>query len=148
MTPYRHEARVTSGTLAYAVALGKPVVSTPYWHARELLQDGVGMLTPFNDSAALGAALGTLLGDSDARNAMARRAYSAGRATTWSNVGKAYRTVFENAVRASRRTQRRPAPTVSPNLAATARMTDDTGIFQHAVGIVATAIASTMPRAR
>lgn len=138
VTPYRHEAQVTSGTLAYAVALGKPVVSTPYWHARELLQDGVGALVAFDSVPAMTQSLHALLGDDAGRLAMARRAYAAGRATTWPSVGKAYRAALEGAVRSARKAQRRPAaPVATPNLAAVSRMTDDTGIFQHAVGIVA-----------
>ena len=46
-TPYLNEAQMTSGTLAYSFGLGKAVVSTPYWHAKELLSDGCGILVPF-----------------------------------------------------------------------------------------------------
>ena len=55
VTPYLNEAQMTSGTLAYSFGLGKPVVSTPYWHARELLADGRGILVPFGDAAAIGS---------------------------------------------------------------------------------------------
>src|SRR5829696_5789319 len=63
VTPYLNEAQMTSGTLAYSFGLGKAVVSTPYWHARELLADGKGLLVPFLDSTALGAAISSLLID-------------------------------------------------------------------------------------
>ena len=74
VTPYLNEAQITSGTLSYAVALGKPVVSTPYWHATELLADGVGIIAPFGDSAAFVSAINSLLGDplSHERDARAR----------------------------------------------------------------------------
>ncbi len=79
MTPYLNESQITSGTLSYAVALGKPVVSTPYWHARELLSGGKGILVPFNDPAAIGAAVTNLLGNPQLLDETRRRAYAAGR---------------------------------------------------------------------
>ncbi len=63
VTPYLNEAQMTSGTLAYSFGLGKPVVSTPYWHARELLADGCGVLVPFGDAAAIGNEIEKLLTD-------------------------------------------------------------------------------------
>ena len=63
VTPYLNEAQMTSGTLAYSFGLGKAVVSTPYWHARELLADGRGILVPFGDSAAIGSEIAALLTD-------------------------------------------------------------------------------------
>jgi glycosyltransferase involved in cell wall biosynthesis len=69
-TPYLNEAQLTSGTLAYSFGLGKAVVSTPYWHARELLGDGRGVLVPFGDVAALGREIAGLLSDGPRRLAM------------------------------------------------------------------------------
>ncbi len=136
VTPYRNEAQITSGTLAYAVALGKPVVSTPYWHARELLADGVGALVPFDDAPALAAAIGALLGDDAACADMASRAYARGRATIWARSGEAYRAAFDAALREQNRPPvRTPAP--SPGLTAVLRITDDCGIMQHGCGVVA-----------
>ncbi|MBY9051564.1 glycosyltransferase, partial [Pseudomonas fluorescens] len=83
VTPYLNEAQMTSGTLAYSFGLGKPVVSTPYWHARELLADGCGVLVPFGDSAAIGNEIANLLTDDNRRKAMSRRAYAASRMMTW-----------------------------------------------------------------
>jgi len=94
VTPYLNEAQMTSGTLATSHGLGRPVVSTPYWHAAELLGDGSGLLVPFGDGAALGAAVAGLLCDEDARLALACRAYSASRATTWANTGRRYALTF------------------------------------------------------
>src|SRR4030095_7906371 len=70
VTPYLNEAQMTSGTLAYSFGLGKAVVSTPYWHARELLADGRGVLVPFHDSAAIGTQISGLLTDEPRRQAM------------------------------------------------------------------------------
>src|ERR1700719_2834016 len=75
VTPYLNEAQMTSGTLAYSFGLGKPVVSTPYWHARELLADGRGVLVPFGNATASGKEIAELLTDDARREAMCRRAY-------------------------------------------------------------------------
>ena len=61
VTPYLNEAQMTSGTLAYSFGLGKAVVSTPYWHAKELLADGRGILVPFGDAKAIGTEIAGLL---------------------------------------------------------------------------------------
>ncbi|MGD5626668.1 glycosyltransferase, partial [Xanthomonas citri pv. citri] len=90
VTPYLNEAQMTSGTLAYSFGLGKPVVSTPYWHARELLADGCGVLVPFGDSAAIGNEIANLLTDDNRRKAMSRRAYAASRMMTWERVAERY----------------------------------------------------------
>ena len=97
VTPYLNEAQMTSGTLAYSFGLGKPVVSTPYWHARELLADGRGVLVPFGDAAAIGNEIAELLTDDPRRQAMRERAYAASRSMTWERTAERYMTVFENA---------------------------------------------------
>ena len=79
VTPYLNEAQMTSGTLAYSFGLGKPVVSTPYWHARELLADGRGVLVPFGNAATIGNEIAALLTDDPRRQAMCRRAYAVSR---------------------------------------------------------------------
>jgi len=94
VTPYGDVAQITSGTLAYAVAAGAAVVSTPYEHAVELLADGRGVLVPFRDAAALGAAFTRLLTDDAARDAMRRRAWLHGRGMVWPAVGAEYRALF------------------------------------------------------
>ncbi len=90
VTPYPHAAQLTSGTLAYAHGLGRPVVSTRYWHAAELLADGSGVLVPFGDPQRLGSAVAALLRDEPARLAMGRRAYAASRPTIWANTAARY----------------------------------------------------------
>jgi glycosyltransferase involved in cell wall biosynthesis len=95
VTPYLNAAQMTSGTLAYSFGLGKAVVSTPYWHAVELLADGRGSLVPFGDSAATGTAIVALLDDEPRRQAMRHRAYSDSRSMTWERIAKRYLSVFE-----------------------------------------------------
>lgn len=83
VTPYGNPAQITSGTLAYAFALGKPIVSTPYVHAEELLGAGLGRLVGFGDVAATAEAVGSWLADDDAREACAARVWRAARPTIW-----------------------------------------------------------------
>ena len=97
VTPYLNEAQMTSGTLAYSFGLGKPVVSTPYWHARELLADGRGVLVPFGDAAAIGNEIAELLTDDARRQAMRKRAYAVSRSMTWERTAERYMSVFESA---------------------------------------------------
>ena len=143
VTPYLHEAQATSGTLAWAVGAGKAVVSTPYWHAQELLADGRGVLVPFRDPAALAAAIIGLIEDEPGRHAMRKRAYLYAREMMWPNVARAYLATFERA-----RAQRAEQPRVTRGLPGREplgeelpavrlqhlrRLTDDTGLLQHAV---------------
>lgn len=97
VTPYLDEAQMTSGTLAYSFGLGKAVVSTPYWHAKELLADGRGILVPFSDAGATAKAIGQLLIDRRRRQSMSRRAYASSRSMTWPRVARRYLDVFEDA---------------------------------------------------
>ena len=97
VTPYLNEAQMTSGTLAYSFGLGKPVVSTPYWHAHELLADGRGVLVPFGDAAAIGSEIAELLTDDARRQAMCKRAYAVSRTMTWERTAERYMSAFENA---------------------------------------------------
>jgi glycosyltransferase involved in cell wall biosynthesis len=94
-TPYLNEAQMTSGTLAYSFGLGKAVVSTPYWHAKELLSDGCGILVPFGDAKSLSAEIAGLLTNDVRRHAMRKRAYAASRSMTWVQTAKRYLSVFE-----------------------------------------------------
>ena len=89
VTPYLNEAQMTSGTLAYSFGLGKAVVSTPYWHAKELLGDGRGILVPFGDAKAIGNEIAALLTNDVRRHAMRKRAYAASRSMTWRGDGRA-----------------------------------------------------------
>src|SRR5881397_1001097 len=88
VTPYLNEAQITSGTLAYAFGAGKAVVSTPYWHAAELLADDRGVLVPFRDSAAIAREVLALLRDETRRHAMRKNAYKLSREMVWGNVAQ------------------------------------------------------------
>jgi len=136
VTPYLSATQITSGTLSYAVALGKPVVSTPYWHAEELLADDVGMLVPFGDSDKFAEALLKLLGDGDLLETMGARAYAIGRGTTWDKLADAYVRICAQAV-AKRpirlASQSNPRELHPPKLDAIERMTDACGMIQHSI---------------
>ena len=97
VTPYLNEAQMTSGTLAYSFGLGKAVVSTPYWHAKELLGDGRGILVPFGDAKALSAEIAGLLTNDVRRHSMRKRAYAASRSMTWAQTAERYLASFETA---------------------------------------------------
>ena len=97
ITPYLNEAQITSGALAYAFGAGKAVVSTPYWHAAELLAEDRGILVPFGDSGAIAREVGGLLRDSTRRQAIAKNAYQLGREMVWNNVARLYMSAFEQA---------------------------------------------------
>ena len=98
VTPYLDPGQVTSGTLAYAVGLGKAVVSTPYIHAREILAEERGRLVPFGDVAALAEQVTDMLSHPEERLAMRRRAYAFGRTMTWSQVAASMMGVFRRAI--------------------------------------------------
>jgi glycosyltransferase involved in cell wall biosynthesis len=139
-TPYLNEAQMTSGTLAYSFGVGKAVVSTPYWHARELLADGRGVLVPFGDSAAVGKEIADLLTDDLRRHALRRGAYSYSRAMTWQRTGEYYMAVYAAAASGHRTKSSRAgtSPTIGPippqmNLTHLLSMCDDTGLIQHAI---------------
>ncbi len=143
VTPYLNEAQMTSGTLAYSFGLGRPVVSTPYWHARELLADGRGVLIPFGDAAAAGREIAELLTDDTRRQAICKRAYAVSRSMTWERTAQRYMSAFEQAWQGhwlkafARPDKKAPAP-YSPappamQIGHFLSMCDDTGLFQHAV---------------
>jgi glycosyltransferase involved in cell wall biosynthesis len=143
VTPYLNEAQMTSGTLAYSFGLGKPVVSTPYWHARELLADGRGILVPFSDAAAIGSEIAELLTDDARREAMCRRAYAVSRTMTWERTAQRYMSAFEHArhghwlkvIARSDTGSPEPRSPAAPDMQVghLLSMCDDTGLFQHAV---------------
>jgi glycosyltransferase involved in cell wall biosynthesis len=143
ITPYLNEAQITSGTLAYTLGAGKAVISTPYWYAQEMLSDGRGVLFPFRDHDVLAEQVINLLDNEADRHAMRKRAYVFGRTMIWPEVAQRYMESFERA-----RTERHNY--IPPGFTAKAldkypgelpplkldhlnRLTDYTGIFQHAL---------------
>nr|WP_231627722.1 glycosyltransferase family 4 protein [Novosphingobium sp. AAP1] len=133
LTPYPNLQQSTSGTLSYAVALGKAVVSTPYLHARELLADGVGALVPPRSAQALADAVNALLGDPAALDAMQRRAYARGRETIWPRFAESCAQLV-NTVAAT--APQLPPLTATPGTSGVWAMCDSTGMLQHAIGVV------------
>ena len=143
VTPYLNEAQITSGTLAYAFGSGKVAVSTPYWHAAELLADGRGVLVPFGDAGAIAREIVGLLRDDNRRHAMRKSAYKLGREMIWSNVAKMYLRSFESArhegatlsrkLFATKTLDQQPRELPEIKLDHLSRMTDSTGMFQHAI---------------
>ncbi len=143
VTPYLNAAQMTSGTLATSFGMGKAVVSTPYWHARELLADEHGILVPFDDEEALAGAIAMLLTDEARRDSLRRKAYAASRNMTWPKTAERYVGLLQS-VQPEKRMRILPPPERSPRFARHLpppsiqlghfmAMCDDTGIHQHAV---------------
>jgi glycosyltransferase involved in cell wall biosynthesis len=143
ITPYRHEAQVVSGTLAYALGAGKAIISTPYWHAIELLDGRRGALVPFQNPDAIAQKTIELLDTPAIRHAMRKRAYLFAREMIWKRVAQGYMECFSRV-----RSNRMENPRVQFSARATPktlnqlpelkldylnRLTDDTGIVQHAI---------------
>ena len=143
ITPYRHEAQVVSGTLAYALGAGKAIISTPYWHAIELLDEGRGALVPFQDPDAIAQKTIELLTTPALRHAMRKRAYLFGRDMVWKKAAQGYMGSFARV-----RSDRMENPRVQFSARATEKslnllpslkldhvnaLTDDTGMLQHAI---------------
>ena len=143
VTPYRHEAQVVSGTLAYALGAGKAIISTPYWHAIELLDDRRGALVPFQNPGAIAQKTIELLDTPAIRHAMRKRAYLFAREMVWKRVAQGYMESFARV-----RSDRMETPKVQFSARMTPKlldqlpelklnhlnqMTDDTGMLQHSI---------------
>ncbi len=143
VTPYRHEAQVVSGTLAYALGAGKAIISTPYWHAIELLDDRRGALVPFQNPEAIAHKTIELLDTPAIRHAMRKRAYLFARDMVWKRVAQSYMESFARVRRDRMETPKvqfaaRMIPKVLDHLPDLKvnhlhRMTDDTGMVQHSI---------------
>ena len=143
ITPYLSESQITSGTLAYTFGAGKAVISTPYWHAKELLDHDRGILVPFANSRAIAEGVKRFLSDPVLMTATRKRAWKLGRGMIWSVVAKQHMESFERAraslsvsprrAFADRTLDNRPYELPPLKLDHLLRMTDNTGIFQHAI---------------
>jgi len=146
ITPYKHKGQVVSGTLAYALSAGKAIISTPYLHAIELLDGERGALVPFDDPEAIAQKTIALLDDDTARHAMRKRAYIYARDMVWNRAAQKYMQSFE---RIYNERLRNPRATFSAQNTEKAldrlpaikldhlfRMTDHTGMVEHAVFVV------------
>ena len=135
-TPYLNPAQITSGTLSYAVGVGKAVVSTPYVHATEILADGHGVLVPFRDSAAFAREITTLLASDRDRKRLSERAYARGRTMIWPRLAEAMLAETNVAIATKPRRIVKPvneAVVLMPDIAAVERMSDATGMLQHSI---------------
>ncbi|AQT69600.1 Mannosylfructose-phosphate synthase [Anaerohalosphaera lusitana] len=141
VTPYRNKEQLTSGTLAFAVGTGKAVVSTPYWAAQELLDEGRGRLVDFEDHHQLAETIVELIKSEEVFYSLRRRAYEYGRDLTWQQIGTRYWKEFNSPslpvpipVRATQDTQESVSvlDVPEPPLDHLKRLTDDTGLYQHA----------------
>ncbi len=135
-TPYLNPAQITSGTLSYAVGVGKAVVSTPYVHATEILGDGHGVLVDFGDSAAFAREINALLGSERNRIKLSERAYARGRTMIWPRLAEVAMREIVQMVAA--KPQRLPTSMVAtiplkPDFSAVERMSDATGMLQHSI---------------
>ena len=143
ITPYLNEAQITSGPLAYTFGAGKVVISTPYWHAAELLTEDCGVLVPFGDAPAIAREVIDLLRDDTRRHAIRKNAYKLGREMVWNNVARLYMRSFElSQIEGTARSRKslatktldqKPRELPELKLSHLSRMTDSTGIFQHAI---------------
>src|SRR5580700_4012650 len=143
ITPYRHEAQVVSGTLAFALGAGKAIISTPYWHAIELLDDRRGALVPFQNPGALAQKTIELLDTPAIRHAMRKRAYLFAREMIWKRVARGYMESFARVrserianpkVQFSARVCKKSLDQLPElNLNHLNHMIDETGVLQHAI---------------
>lgn len=138
VTPYLNEAQITSGTLSYAVGAGCAVVSTPYWHAAELLQENRGKLFDFSDDQQLSAIFMNLMDRPDSMELLQANALAYGENITWPRIGDRFielgKTILQQQLFQSTQKQNLIDPKLIPPYALDhiKRMTDNTGLFQHA----------------
>jgi glycosyltransferase involved in cell wall biosynthesis len=142
LTPYLQPEQITSGALAYAVGAGRAIISTPFRYAADLLAEGRGILVPWRDAAAIAREVSSLIADDEERRALGKRAGVLGMGMHWPAIAQQYLETFARArshhadVVGSQPSAgtlaERPVALPELNLAHLRRMTDDTGLLQHA----------------
>lgn len=142
VTPYLNEAQITSGTLSYAIGVGSAIISTPYWHAEELLADGRGRLFNFNDSEELSTILMELFDKPELLKKLKKRAFEYGKKITWPKTGEKYidltNRILDSKPEVFVKKETALDPLILPrfSLVHIKRLTDNTGIIQHAKFVV------------
>ena len=138
ITPYLNEAQITSGTLSYAIGAGAAVISTPYWHAQELLADNRGKLFDFKDSDALAEIVNDLFANQDQLKELKDNAYNYGLHLRWPTTGNVFIETLNESILNANQAKEEIKPIIDPDMmpafsmAHIKRLTDDTGIVQHA----------------
>ncbi len=150
VTSYPGREQISSGTLSFALGLGKPIVSTPFIYAEEMLGDGCGVLVPFNDPSQLGQAMARLITDKDYRRQVAAKAMLKGKSMQWSTVSLSYAKVAKSVSKTYRVARPKPKAITGVDFSSRGdsvkfpplsyshlvRLTDDTGLIQHACGSI------------
>ena len=136
LLPYDSREQVTSGVLIEAVAAGRPVVSTAFPHAIELLADETGIVVPQRDPAALAAALRRVLSEPGLADGLAGQAARKAPELLWAAVAGRYRTIAAALARGDRRGGVVITELVAPVFTHLRRLTDAGGLYEHAAGIV------------
>lgn len=141
ISPNHGKEQIVSGTLTYALACGKAVISTPYWHAEEALKNGIGVLVPFKNPDSIAGALKGLLGDETRRIRLRKNAYDISRNMVWGKVAQNYFDIYDrsregyqryNALTLAKKKIRGFPSLPDINLNHLLNLTDSTGILQHA----------------
>ena len=138
ISPYINEAQITSGTLSYAIGAGCAVLATPYWHAQELLDNNRGRLFNFRDSEQLSDLLIELFDNPEQLSLIRKNAYEYGKKIRWPKIGKQYLNLAESVYKNCGKKEKLDKQSIDIQLIPpfslehVIRLTDDTGIVQHA----------------
>ncbi|WP_331000443.1 glycosyltransferase family 4 protein [Pectinatus frisingensis] len=132
MTPYLGQEQAVSGTLAYATGCGRVIVSTPYPYAQEMLAEGRGLLAKFEDSMSLSNCINYIIEHPDEKKLMEEKTLLLGKDLRWQSVAQHYAKIFQTVCHTSNIIIKSELPDDTYIF----RLTDDTGIFQHALNSV------------
>ena len=98
ITPYLDPQQSASGALAYAIGAGKLCISTPYLYAKEVLEEGRGIIVPFRNSQAIADAVIDIFKNPEKKSAIEAKTYKFGRLMTWYNVALQHLDLFDEAI--------------------------------------------------